>query len=64
MNNGVTDLQCFPSNNYDDQYTPCVDRGGRTTHIPGAKPLAHVDEKNWIANIGPIVTWLDVDYNF
>lgn len=63
-NNGAADLQCFPYNGYDDQYTPCVDRNGRTTRIPQATSLAHVDEKNWIANIGPIVTWLDVTYDF
>ncbi|KAH8763827.1 hypothetical protein BGZ57DRAFT_549078 [Hyaloscypha finlandica] len=64
VKNGVTDLQCFPSDSYPDQYNPCVDRDGRTTRIPEATPLAQVDEKNWIANIGPIITWLNVDYNF
>ena len=65
VNNGVTDLQCFPYDGSVDQYTPCVDRKyGRTTRIPQVTYLNIADNKDWIADIGPIITWLNVDYNF
>jgi C1A family cysteine protease len=64
-NNGITDLKCFPYNAFGDQYTPCVDRKyGRTTRIPAVTPLNTADDKDWIANIGPIVSYIEVDYNF
>jgi hypothetical protein len=46
-------------------YAPAFNRNGRTVRVPAYTSLSNVDDqKNWIANIGPLVIGFDVYNDF
>jgi hypothetical protein len=63
--NGIADPDCFPWTTANIAYAPTTDRAGRTVKIPGYKFIGNInDQKQWIDNVGPIVTFFEVWTDF
>lgn len=56
---GIADESCWP---YPDGPGPCKDRAARATKIASWKTIAN--PKDWIATNGPIMTGMEVNYDF
>ena len=61
---GAVDEQCFPTVNNagPDPYEPCLERVCRTSRAPDGTDVGTlVDQKNWIANIGPLTATIEFE---
>jgi C1A family cysteine protease len=62
---GVADKQCDEYDGDDKPFFPCGDRSGRTLKIPQYTSLNTIaDQKQWLANVGPIAACFNVYWDF